>query len=162
MWIICFSYSGSNNHKSQINAFNISHNGVIHVQLLCSYMLQECIPVGRVPSAAVAVCWGRGCLPAKGRLPRGWLSRGVSARGVCVSKHALSQTPHPPVNRMTDRCKNITFPQLRLRAVINVQVFRVGHYPFLTNVFCLIFSKIRIFQWSLNLNVYGWFISSSF
>ena len=24
----------------------------------------------------------------------------------------------PPVNRITDRCKNITFPQLRLRAVI--------------------------------------------
>ena len=28
-----------------------------------------------------------------------------------------SQTPLPPVNRITDRCKNITFPQLRLRAV---------------------------------------------
>ena len=25
----------------------------------------------------------------------------------------------PPVNRITDRCKNITFPQLRLRVVIN-------------------------------------------
>ena len=24
---------------------------------------------------------------------------------------------HPPVNRITDRCKNITFPQLRLRAM---------------------------------------------
>ena len=24
---------------------------------------------------------------------------------------------HPPVDRMTDRCKNITFPQLRLRTV---------------------------------------------
>ena len=23
----------------------------------------------------------------------------------------------PPVNRITDKCKNITFPQLRLRAV---------------------------------------------
>ena len=28
-------------------------------------------------------------------------------------------THTPPMNRMTDRCKNITFPQLRLRAVIN-------------------------------------------
>ena len=25
---------------------------------------------------------------------------------------------HPPVNRITDTCKNITFPQLRLRAVM--------------------------------------------
>ena len=25
---------------------------------------------------------------------------------------------HPPMNRMTDRCKNITFPQVRLRVVI--------------------------------------------
>ena len=24
---------------------------------------------------------------------------------------------HPPINRITDTCKNITFPQLRLRAV---------------------------------------------
>ena len=29
----------------------------------------------------------------------------------------LSRTRHPPVNRITDTCKNITFPQLRLRAV---------------------------------------------
>ena len=37
---------------------------------------QECIPVGCVPSAAVAFCWwGRGCLP-----------RGVSAGGVCLPK----------------------------------------------------------------------------
>ena len=28
------------------------------------------------------------------------------------------QAPLPPVNRITDTCKNITFPQLRLRAVI--------------------------------------------
>ena len=33
-----------------------------------------------------------------------------------VSQHALRQST-PPVNRITDSCKNITFPQLRLRAV---------------------------------------------
>ena len=38
---------------------------------------------------------------------------GVSAQGGGVHL--------PPVNRITDRCKNITFPQLRLRAV-NVKV----------------------------------------
>ena len=30
-------------------------------------------------------------------------------------------TEIPPVNRITDRCKNITFPQLRLRAVKNTR-----------------------------------------
>ena len=32
--------------------------------------------------------------------------------------HRRSWNPPPPVNRITDRCKNITFPQLRLWAVI--------------------------------------------
>ena len=54
---------------------------------------QECIPVGRVPFVAVAVSgWGGGCLP----------------RGVYT---------FPPVDRMTDACENITFPQLLLRTV---------------------------------------------
>ena len=30
----------------------------------------------------------------------------------------------PPPNRMTDRCKNITFPQLSLRTVTNQSEFR--------------------------------------
>ena len=46
-------------------------------------------------------------VPASG----GVCSLGVSALGEgWVSKHALRQTP-PPMNRMTDRCKNITLPQ---------------------------------------------------
>ena len=53
---------------------------------------QECIPVGCVPSAAVAVC--------PGGSTRGGLPGGV-----------LPDTP--PCDRMTDRCKNITLPQLR-------------------------------------------------
>ena len=31
--------------------------------------------------------------------------------GGVVSQHALRQTPPTPVNRMTNRCKNITLPQ---------------------------------------------------
>ena len=42
-------------------------------------MLQECIPVGCVPSAAVAVSWREGCLPGGGVVCPG----GVSAQGVC-------------------------------------------------------------------------------
>ena len=48
------------------------------------YYQQECIPVGCVLSAAVAV-----------------FGRGVSVRGGGVSQHALGQTL--PQNRMTDR-----------------------------------------------------------
>ena len=40
------------------------------------------------------------------------LPGGMSAQG-SVSQHVLRQNP-PPVDRMTDRCKNITLPQLRL------------------------------------------------
>ena len=80
---------------------------------------QECIPVGCVLSAAVTVrgvpawgvpAWGRctclGGVPNGGGVPA-W--RGVPAQGG-VSKHALRLTP--PVDRMTDACKNITLPQL--------------------------------------------------
>ena len=63
----------------------------------CNFLKQECIPVGCVPSAAVAVCrgvsafgpggvcfWSRGCL---------LLVPGVSAFGPggCVSQHALDR-----------------------------------------------------------------------
>ena len=51
---------------------------------------QECIPVGCILPA----CYHTG--------------GGVSVQGV-----SLTETPLPPVNRMTDRCKNITWPQLR-------------------------------------------------
>ena len=37
-------------------------------------------------------------------------------RGLCPG--GLPDRDTPPVNRITDRCKNITFPQLRLRALI--------------------------------------------
>ena len=60
-------------------------------------------------SAWGVVCLG-GCLPGGGSLLRGGgLPRRVSAQG---------GVHNPFVNRMTDRCKNIIFPQLRLLTVI--------------------------------------------
>ena len=45
---------------------------------------------------------------------------------------------HPnPVNRITDRCKNITFPQLRLRAVIIVMSFWIANKTFQDKAFQL-------------------------
>ena len=103
---------------------------------------QGCIPVGCVPPACSpypsmhcmgGVCvyrslhwtggvypsmhWAGGCLPRVGCLPRGvsaqcgCLPRGDLSRGVSASGLGVADTP--PVNRMTDRCKNITLPQLR-------------------------------------------------
>ena len=57
---------------------------------------QECIPVRCVPS--VAVSWGTGAVCLGGA--------SVQERGGWVTAR------HPPVNRIADRCKNITLPQL--------------------------------------------------
>ena len=92
---------------------------------------QECIPVGCVPSAAVVVCprvgvstqrreWVGGCLPGvcpAGVCPGGCLPGGQCLLGGAVSTQGWGVWPGgvcqtPPVNRMTDACKNITLPQL--------------------------------------------------
>ena len=71
-----------------------------------SYMIkQECIPVGCVPAARrpySGVCFGGG-----------W---GVSAWSRGGGIPACTEAD-PPVNRMTDRCKNITLATTSLRPV---------------------------------------------
>ena len=64
------------------------------------------VPVqGDVPAQGVYL--PRGCTFPGVYLPRGCtFPGGVPARGVPV------QVLHPPVNRMTDRCKNIALPQI--------------------------------------------------
>ena len=76
-----------------------------------------------------------GCTcPGEVYLPGGVPARGVPAQGVylpggctCQGVYLPGGVPawggylprySPSVNRMTDRCKNITYPRLRLRAVI--------------------------------------------
>ena len=94
--------------------------GGFFLALLCPRKKkQECIPVGCVPSSAMAV-WGgvcpSGCLPGGG-VCSGKVCQGVFAlRGVCPG----GCTPHPLCEQMTDGCKNITFPQLPLPTVQNV------------------------------------------
>ena len=68
------------------------------------YLKQECIPVGCVPSAVVAVCLGVG-----GVCPGGCLSRG----------HVCPGDVHLPPRGQTDACEFITFPQRMLRTVKN-------------------------------------------
>ena len=98
---------------------------------------QECIPVGCVPPACwpypsmhwagfffPSMHWTGGCLPRGGLsegvclggvCPGGCLPRECLPRGMCVCKgvggvaDTLPQTRgrHPPVDRMTDRCKTL-------------------------------------------------------
>ena len=78
------------------------------------------------------MCFCRGGSPSRGSVPCD-LSRHAFDVTCMLSPHQLRLTnsaaayivvvqgmmgyPPPPVNRITDTCKNITFPQLRLRAV---------------------------------------------
>ena len=75
-------------------AMALSQSFSVNSTLRYSHIEQECIPVGCVPSAAVAV--GGGVCP------------GVSAQEVSAPVHAGIQ---PPVKRITDACENITLPQ---------------------------------------------------
>ena len=101
-----------------------------------------CVPPAAVVVRGVYLVWGGvpgpgGCtwfpggVPGPGGVVPGPMGVGVSGPGGCtwsggvpgpggcltwswggVSQHALRQT-HPPVNRITDACENITLPQLR-------------------------------------------------
>ena len=62
-----------------------------------------------------AVCLGV-CLPKGVCLPRGVCQGGVCrGEGMCAQGGVYPGVcgRHPPVNRITDMCKNITLPQLR-------------------------------------------------
>ena len=67
---------------------------------------QECIPVGCVPSAIVAVCWLEGGCLLRGGMG-GTCFGGVPAPGG-GGIPACTETDPPPCGQ-TDRCKNITF-----------------------------------------------------
>ena len=78
------------------------HSSRMHTVRSSSCLLLWCLLGGVCPGG---VCQ-RGCLP-KGCLPGG-----------CIPVCNGADIPH--VDRMTVRCKNITFPQLRLRMVIRI------------------------------------------
>ena len=71
-----------------------------------------------------------GVCPLGGCLPRGSHQKGVSAQRGCLPRGcipACTEADPPPLwtEWLTDRCKNITFPQLRLRTV-NMWRFELG------------------------------------
>ena len=90
----------------------------MHTIAVNEFVKQECIPVGCVLPAAVAVRGG------------GLHQSPPTASGT----RPPPRTRHPPgpdtppVNRITDTCKNITFPQPRLRAVIRFHMNICSHH----------------------------------
>ena len=86
--------------------------------------IQECIPVGCLPPACCpgGVPGPRGVSAPEGREEGCLVWGGVCSQGGDWSGDgipACTEADSPPVNRITDTCKNITLPQLSLRAVIN-------------------------------------------
>ena len=76
-----------------------------------------CLLLGVSASGGGGVCSG-GCLLQGGSALGGVCSWGVSAQGGCGIP-ACTEVDTPPVNRMTDRCKNITLATTSLLPVIN-------------------------------------------
>ena len=83
------------------------------------------LPPGRVVPGGV--CFSGGMCFWGGVLPRGCFLGGLLSRRRCasggVSQHALRQTP--PVNRMTDRCKNITLATPSLQPITRMHSSRM-------------------------------------
>ena len=129
-----FSYQSTHREKTKNNAWN--HRGNRSVTMsTCNLktmaeIKQDCITVGCLPPACCpylpactvlgGVCSWRGCLPLVwgGCLPL------VPGRclplvlGGCIP--ACNGADPSPVNRMTDRCKNITLPQTSFAGGKNV------------------------------------------
>ena len=88
---------------------------------------QECIPVGCVPPAAVAAPGGS----PQGTIPEEAPPGGSTPQGKHPPRrnHPPEEAPPPgrkhpplPVNRMTNRCKNITLRQTSFAGGINVNL----------------------------------------
>ena len=116
-------------------------------QLKKNNLKQDCIQVGCVPSTVVAMsipaCTGQGCVYPSMHWAGGGVciptcsGQGVSARGwclpgggVCAGGCITACTPPLWTEWLTDRCKNITFPQLRLQTAKTwgASTFRLGVY----------------------------------
>ena len=124
-----------------MNCLQINSN----LKLPITQQKQECIPVGCVLSAAVAVCSGGGVCSRVGLLLEGVSAPGAvcllwgvcvcSGRGVCswgaVYPSMHWGRPPPPVERMTDRCKNITFAVSHDVVSKNRAVWQLQHQQFL-------------------------------
>ena len=97
---------------------------------------KECIPIGCVPSAVVAVSGRGGCLTREVSAQGGGVyaywgvcpGGGGVCRGGCLSRRVCPgvYTSPPCEQKSQTGVKNITFPQLRLRTVINCFLLQIS------------------------------------
>ena len=101
----CFTWCLVSMHHLFLHAVN--HNDAISIKSI-RYQIKE-YNHKRIQSSRMRTvrCSGRrgGALSAR----EGVCPRGVSAQGVCLPP--MHAGIHPPVNRITDACENITLPQ---------------------------------------------------
>ena len=95
-----------------------------HPHILITSMHSSSMRTAHLFTVASSI-WEEECLPKGGVCPRGFLPRGclprvVSLPGECIPACNGGDSP-PPVNRMTDRCKNITLPQTSFAGGNNVE-----------------------------------------
>ena len=113
---------------------------------------QECIPVGCVPSGGLhqappreqtrprsrppcKACWDAACNAC-------WDSTLCKACWDTTCNACWDSTP--AVNRMTNRCKNITLPKLCLRAVIKLASYFIPSYDGIRRTSELRSSMVRL------------------
>ena len=95
-----------------------SINNEIGSLIVQNNQTQECIPVGCIPPASVAVSGGWGCLPGD-----------VSPGGVCPGGVCLGGClPHPTPRGQTDACENITLPQTLFAGGDNIHALQGSCY----------------------------------
>ena len=108
------------------------HSSRIRTVRNSSRLLGGCLAWG---VSARGVCSG-GCLVQGGAWSEGVCSGGAWSGGVCSGGgwYPSMHWGRPPVNRMTDRCKNITFATSLWTAITNVEFVYVRLYP--TIIYC--------------------------
>ena len=90
----------------------------------------------------------RGCLLQGVSAPRGCLLLGAGGIPACTE----ADTPLPPVNRMTNRCKNITLATTSLRPVIsNFQVLILKSICTPVDKCSVVVNKVRLNMKPINL-----------
>ena len=110
-------------------------------------------------------CKGR--LLGGGCLPRGCLPAGCLPGGLCIPACTEADTLNPWTEWLTDRCKNITFPHLRLRAAINVTsplrpTLSVGLHKgsplYISDLYnhMRLFPVVYLLSWVINPFLNGW------
>ena len=142
--VLCLNLKTESTRKHTSRMPTARSNGHLFRKVVSA---RRCLPLGCLPrgylpeglsaqgvSALGVVCPGN--VSAQGGVclggvylgsacPGGCLPRDVCVQGVYTSQRQTPPNPkvhtpwyHPsPLNRMTDKCKNITFPQFRLRGV---------------------------------------------